>query len=68
MSNSDDLTVVDWLLCIFCSAIGCIVGIVYLVRGDSRGGKMIGISILFIIIWNVLRYFLANMANQQVVP
>lgn len=57
-----ELSVVDWILCIVCSLIGCIVGIVALIQGDSkRGGIMIGVSIGAAIFWNVLA-FVAQMA------
>ena len=44
----DELTGVDIALCILCSNIGCIIGIVAMLRGQSsRGGKMIAIAIGF---------------------
>ena len=47
-SSDDELTGVDIALCLLCSNIGCIVGIVALIRGQtSRGGKMIGIALGF---------------------
>jgi len=54
-TESADLTTVDWLICILCSGIGCIVGIVRTVQGKPAGPKMIGISLLFIVIWTVVR-------------
>jgi hypothetical protein len=54
--QSSDLTALEWILCILCSGIGCIVGIVYLCQGNPKGGKMIGFSILFAIIGNVIVY------------
>ncbi len=51
-----DLTPVDWLLCILCSGIGCIIGIIRVIQGDPTGGKMIGISLVFVIIWTALRF------------
>ncbi len=53
-SDDDDPSALEWVICILCSAIGCIVGIIYLIQGKPKGLKMIGVSILFIIIWNVL--------------
>ncbi len=53
-SYDGELTAVDWVLCILCGTIGCIVGIVACIQGDSsRGGKMIGISILCNVLWNI---------------
>lgn len=51
-----DLTALEWILCILCSGIGCIVGIVYLCQGNPKGGKMIGFSLLFAVIWNVITF------------
>lgn len=57
-----DLSVADWLICIFCSGIGCIVGIVAMCRGDSsRGGKMIGISLIFGVIWNIINVLIQDL-------
>lgn len=64
--NDGDLSTVDWILCIFCSVIGCIVGLVRVIQGKPGGGKMMGISILFIVIWNVVRFMIA--AAQQGAP
>lgn len=59
-----ELSVVDWLLCIFCGLIGCIVGIVALIQGDTkRGGIMIGVSIAAGVVWNILAAVM-NMANN----
>lgn len=61
--DDDDLTTSDWLAAILCSGIGCIVGLVYLVQGKPKAGKMIGVSLLFIVLWNVIRFGLVAM-NQ----
>lgn len=47
------LTTVDWLVCILCSGIGCIIGIIRLVQGKKNAGMMIGMSILFGVMWNI---------------
>lgn len=54
-----DLEISDWLLCILCSGIGCIMGIVYLIQGKPKGGKMIGISLAMGLLWNVLQIILS---------
>ena len=59
--GADDLSTVDWLLCIFCGTIGCIVGIVRLIQGRPSGAKMIGLSILFSVILGILRFMLESM-------
>ena len=61
--DDEKLAAFDWILCILCSNIGCIVGIVYAVQGKPKGMKMVGISILV----NVVAFFigfLAQLANQ----
>lgn len=54
--GDSDLSPFDWFLCVFCSGIGCIVGLVRLIGGSGSGGKMVGISLVFVVIWNVLYY------------
>jgi len=51
--EDSEMQVSDWLLCILCSGIGCIMGIVYLIQGKPKGGTMIGVSIGFVVLWNV---------------
>ena len=55
-NDSDDLTGLDWVFCILCSGIGCIVGVVYLVLGRSKGGKMLLISIVATVIKNFILF------------
>jgi len=57
--GDSDLSPFDWFLCVFCSGIGCIVGLVRMMSGSPEGGKMVGISLVFIVIWNALRFGLA---------
>jgi predicted RNA-binding Zn-ribbon protein involved in translation (DUF1610 family) len=63
-ADDDNLSVGEWLLAIFCSGIGCIFGIVWMIQGKPKGLKMIGVSFLFVIIWNVLRAAI-EVANKQ---
>jgi DNA-directed RNA polymerase subunit M/transcription elongation factor TFIIS len=51
-----DMTTGDWVLAVLCSGIGCILGVVWLIQGKPKGGKMLGISLLFVILWNVVRF------------
>jgi predicted RNA-binding Zn-ribbon protein involved in translation (DUF1610 family) len=64
-SGDEEMTTVDWILCILCPGIGCIVGIVRAIQGNSTGGKMIGISIGMAIIWNVLNVFLQAIVQNN---
>lgn len=62
--DDSDLSTGDWALAIICSGIGCIMGIVYLIQGKSKGGKMIGVSVLAAIMWNVVTTALQIMMSQ----
>lgn len=53
------LTTTDWVIAIVCSGIGCIVGIVRLIQGKKNAGKMIGVSLLAALFWNILRFAIA---------
>lgn len=62
--DDTDLSTGDWVIAVLCSGIGCIVGIVWLIQGKPKGGKMLGVSLLFAFIWNVVR-FAIEMAAQN---
>jgi len=63
--DDGSLTAVDWALCILCSGIGCIVGIVRLIQGKRNGAKMIGISIAFSVLWSIVRIAVTAAINAQ---
>ncbi len=66
--DQDPLTGWDIALCVLCSNIGCIIGIVACIRGQtSRGGKMIGIALLINVIVGVIS-MLAQAGRQQQFP
>jgi len=56
----DDMSAVEWVVAILCAGIGCIVGIVYLVQGKKKGGKMLLVSICAAVVWNVLAALLRS--------
>jgi hypothetical protein len=62
--ENEDLTGIDWALIVLCSGIACIIGIIRLIQGKPNGGKMIGYSLLFIVIWTVVRILIASMAHR----
>jgi predicted RNA-binding Zn-ribbon protein involved in translation (DUF1610 family) len=63
--TSDELSTGDILLCVLCSGIGCIVGLVALIRGDtSRGGKMLGISLAMQLFWGVVKVVIEQAGKQ----
>jgi predicted RNA-binding Zn-ribbon protein involved in translation (DUF1610 family) len=49
-----NLTTGDWIFCVLCAGIACIFGIVYAIQGKPKGMKMIGVSIVAAIVWNVI--------------
>jgi hypothetical protein len=60
-----DLSTGDWVLCVLCSGIACILGIVRLIQGKPNAGKMIGVSILFVILWTGVRILLTVAMNGR---
>ncbi len=58
--SDNDLAGSDIALAIICSGIGCIMGIVYAIQGKPKGGKMIGLSFLFIVIWNIIAFVIRS--------
>jgi predicted RNA-binding Zn-ribbon protein involved in translation (DUF1610 family) len=55
-SDSDaDLTTGDWILCIICSGIGCIMGIIYIIQGKPKGTKMLLVSLAMQLVWGAVR-------------
>ena len=61
-SAADEMTGGDWIICICCPGIGCIVGVVRLCQGRSSGAIMIGVSLLFAI----LGFFIGFSAPRNV--
>jgi hypothetical protein len=58
-ANPDaNLTGGEIALAVLCSGIGCIMGIIWLIQGKPKAGKMIGLSLVFVIIWNIVRFAL----------
>jgi predicted RNA-binding Zn-ribbon protein involved in translation (DUF1610 family) len=57
-ASDDTLSVAEILAAIFCSGIACIFGIVWMIQGKPKGVKMIGLSMLFSVIWSVVRFAL----------
>ena len=39
-------------------------GIVYMIQGKPKGGKMLGISLLSGFVWTIIRVLIESMANQ----
>jgi hypothetical protein len=62
--DDSELSGGEWALCILCGGIACIVGIVYLIQGKTKGGKMIGLGLLFSFLWRAL-FALVGIALDQ---
>ena len=60
----DDMTGAEWVLAILCSGIGCIVGIVWLIQGKRKGGKMLAVSLITSVIVTIIK-FLALVASEN---
>jgi DNA-directed RNA polymerase subunit RPC12/RpoP len=54
--GDQDLAGGEILLAVLCSGIGCIVGIVWMIQGKPKGIKMVGLSLLFSVIWSIVRF------------
>jgi len=60
--DDEQLSPFEWVICILCANIGCIVGIVYAVQGKPKGMKMVLISIAANVV-GVILGVLVRMAN-----
>jgi hypothetical protein len=60
ISDYTDLTTFEWVICIGCSSIGCIVGIIYAILGRPKGMKMVKVSIIAVLAWSAF-WILVNM-------
>jgi hypothetical protein len=63
-SRDRDLSVADWVLAVLCSGIGCMMGIIWMIQGKPKGGKMLGISLLFAVLWNIVRFAIVALQQQ----
>jgi predicted RNA-binding Zn-ribbon protein involved in translation (DUF1610 family) len=64
-STDEDLTTGDWVFCILCAGIACIFGIVYAIQGKPKGMKMVGVSIVAAVVWNILNIMLQAAINPH---
>lgn len=62
--GDDDLSVFEWIICILCSGIGCIVGIVYIVQGKPKGKKMLLVSLCVWFIWGIIQALITAAARH----
>jgi DNA-directed RNA polymerase subunit RPC12/RpoP len=52
--EDEDLSGGDWVVALLCSGIGCIIGLIWLIQGKPKAGKMIGVSIGCAVMWNIV--------------
>jgi hypothetical protein len=52
--TGEDMSTGDWVAALFCSGIGCIAGIIWCIQGKKKGPKMLGISFVMVVIWNII--------------
>jgi hypothetical protein len=52
--TDSQLTALDWLAAIVCPPVGCILGLIYLVNGTPKSGKMLLVSIVVSVILNLI--------------
>ena len=60
----EDMTTGDWVVAILCSGIGCIAGIIWCIQGKPKGPKMLGVSFLVAIIWNIISIAVRGAAGR----
>jgi DNA-directed RNA polymerase subunit RPC12/RpoP len=63
-SSDGELEAVDWFLCIFCSGLGIIAGLIYLVTGNPKGGKILAISIIADLAKAAIAFYARGGLNQ----
>ena len=59
-ASDEELTVAEVLVAILCSGIGCIIGVIWMLQGKSKGTKMFLISIVSSIVWSALNFALTG--------
>ena len=62
--RDSELETGDWILAALCGGIACIIGVVWMIQGKPKGVKMIGASILFSLLWSVVRIVAAYLTNS----
>ena len=59
--EDENPSVWEWVFCVLCAGIACIVGIVYVFQGKPKGWKMIVASIACACLWGMVRAALESM-------
>lgn len=67
-AEDETLTGAEIALSVLCSGIACILGLIWVIQGKPKGGKMLAISICVQIVLGVLQAVFLNSANNRVGP
>jgi predicted RNA-binding Zn-ribbon protein involved in translation (DUF1610 family) len=62
--DDESLTSGDVVLAVLCSGIGCIIGLVWMIQGKPKGGKMLAISIAMNVAWGLVRVALQTAVER----
>lgn len=60
-----DMSTGDWVVAILCSGIGCIAGIIWMIQGKPKGGKMLLVSIISSVVWGAIRVAIESAARHH---
>jgi hypothetical protein len=63
-ASEEDLTTGEVLIGIFCAGIGCIMGLIWMIQGKPKGGKLLAISIASNIVWGIIRFLIESGLQQ----
>ncbi len=64
-AGDEDLSTGDIVVAVLCGGIGCIAGIVWMIQGKPKGGKMVGLSIAMNVVWWVVGQVLQLALKNQ---
>lgn len=62
-TEDSSLSAGEWVVAGLCSGIGCIAGIIWMIQGKPKGIKMLGVSLLFALLWGAVRAALEAAAH-----
>jgi hypothetical protein len=63
-ADDEELSSTEIAVAFFCSAIGCVTGLVYMIQGKPKGMKMFGLSFLMVVIWNLVSLLVSAIASR----
>jgi predicted RNA-binding Zn-ribbon protein involved in translation (DUF1610 family) len=63
--GDEDLSGGDIAVALLCSGIGCIAGIVWMIQGKPKGLKMLGLSFVMVVVWNILNVVIRMALTKQ---